>query len=387
MEYHTFTLRNNLRPRALSLFETLLAYCGTGLEEPEVAFQDDRQTVRFRARPGADVEQIKRLMQSAADRARKELEAPTRVVFETEGAREPRPDRHAEVVRRECVPVAEGLYVFGPAFTQLMRALDRLCLDLAWRLGAQEYSVPAYTTWEVLEASNYVRLFPQHLTFAHVLEHDLDTIERFATAQSREEQRALPRPSPLVMLPAACLHCYNLKRDQRVDEPVLMTVVGHCSRYEARRMTTPGRLWNFHLREIVYLGSLSGTVEFRRRMVEELSAIARELGLPCRLESATDPFFTSARAGLAFYQNASDLKYELVGALPGGDRTLALASLNYHQQHFSQSFNLRDAAGELIHTACVGFGLERWAYWLLSHLGDEERDWPEILRAGRARAV
>ncbi|WP_437637676.1 hypothetical protein [Sorangium sp. So ce854] len=387
MELHTFTLRNNLRPRALALFETLLAYCGTGLEEPELIREDERQAVRFRARPGADVAQIRRLMESAAERARREVEAPTKVVFEVQGAQGAPPDRHAEVIGRECVAIEEGLYIFGPAFTRLMRALDQVCLGLARRLGAQEYTVPAYTTWEVLEASNYVRLFPQHLTFGHVLEHDLDAVERFATARSREEQQSMTRPSPLVMLPAACLHCYTLKRDQRIDDPLLMTVVGHCSRYEARRMTYPGRLWNFHLREIVYLGSLPGAAAFRRQIVDELSALAGQIGLPCRLESATDPFFTSARAGLAFYQHASDLKYELVGALPGGDRSLAIASLNYHQQHFSQSFNLRDGAGELLHTACLGFGLERWAYWLLSHLGDDERNWPEILRDGQATAV
>ncbi|MFD0531510.1 hypothetical protein ACFQ1I_40885 [Kitasatospora arboriphila] len=32
------------------------------------------------------------------------------------------------------------------------------------------------------------------------------------------------------------------------------------------------------------------------------------------------------------------------------------------------------------HSACVGFGLERWAQWIHSHLGGDPTAWPDHLR-------
>ena len=63
-----------------------------------------------------------------------------------------------------------------------------------------------------------------------------------------------------------------------------------------------------------------------------------------------------------------------------------VASFNYHQDHFGTPFDIRTADGEVAHTACVGFGLERIALALLRHHGLDIRAWPAPVRA-RAVAV
>ena len=36
-------------------------------------------------------------------------------------------------------------------------------------------------------------------------------------------------------------------------------------------------------------------------------------------------------------------------------------SFNYHREHFGETWGLRDAKGEVLHTGCVAFGMDRLA--------------------------
>ncbi|HZP72194.1 MAG TPA: hypothetical protein VFA97_02340, partial [Gaiellaceae bacterium] len=49
---------------------------------------------------------------------------------------------------------------------------------------------------------------------------------------------------------------------------------------------------------------------------------------------------------------------------------------NYHREHFSSIFDLRQGSGEPAHTACVGFGLERISLALFSRHGLDPDAWP-----------
>jgi seryl-tRNA synthetase len=58
-----------------------------------------------------------------------------------------------------------------------------------------------------------------------------------------------------------------------------------------------------------------------------------------------------------------------------------VASFNYHREHFSSIFELLQPNGELAHTACVGFGLERITLALLSRHGLDPDAWPNEVTA------
>jgi seryl-tRNA synthetase len=55
-------------------------------------------------------------------------------------------------------------------------------------------------------------------------------------------------------------------------------------------------------------------------------------------------------------------------------------SFNYHQTKFGETFDIRQANGELAHTACIGIGMERITMGLFKHLGFDPRQWPESVR-------
>jgi hypothetical protein len=55
-------------------------------------------------------------------------------------------------------------------------------------------------------------------------------------------------------------------------------------------------------------------------------------------------------------------------------------SCNCHRDHFGLNFGITSADGEVAHSACVGFGMERIALGLLKHHGLDVNGWPASLR-------
>ncbi len=64
------------------------------------------------------------------------------------------------------------------------------------------------------------------------------------------------------------------------------------------------------------------------------SACSSGVGLAATSEVASDPFFGRGGRMLAANQRAQELKFELV-AMVGGPEPTAIASFNYHQDHFT----------------------------------------------------
>jgi len=62
------------------------------------------------------------------------------------------------------------------------------------------------------------------------------------------------------------------------------------------------------------------------------------------------------------------------------DRPTPIMSINYHQDHFGRDFDIGTGSGEVAHTACIGFGLERIALALFKQHGLDERAWPDDVR-------
>jgi seryl-tRNA synthetase len=135
----------------------------------------------------------------------------------------------------------------------------------------------------------------------------------------------------------------------------------------------------FHQREIVRIGEPE-TVQawrdlWRNRAVELLGT----LGLEVQLEVATDPFFGRSGRMLAASQREQQLKFEVLTQIAGPEST-AVASFNYHQDHFSSAYGIKLADGAEAHTACLGFGLERITIALFREHGLDVQAWPTEVR-------
>ena len=183
-----------------------------------------------------------------------------------------------------------------------------------------------------------------------------------------------------LLAPSMCFHWYAWLRDSRDVEPMSITAVGKCFRYESGNLKTLERLWDFSMREIIFVGPKEYVLAQRQKAIDETVTLFDEWGLAYEIRSATDPFFIEEYSSQANFQSAFDLKFEACVDLPYRGDTLAAGSFNYHQDFFGRSFNIRAANGEAVHTSCVGFGLERLVLAFLAQYGLDSRCWPESIR-------
>jgi len=137
---------------------------------------------------------------------------------------------------------------------------------------------------------------------------------------------------------------------------------------------------SFQIRENVRAGSPDDVQRWRAKWMEDGQELLASLGLPLKLDTASDPFFGRGGRLMKANQHAQELKFELLVPIWSEAQPTAVASFNYHQEHFGHVFEIRTAAGECAHTACIGFGLERVAIALFKQHGLEPEHWPAEVR-------
>lgn len=294
-------------------------------------------------------------------------------------------DPHPALLSRGAlIPFGSGRFGWGPELYSLIEAIDRSVLAYSELFYARPYAFPALVGAGDLARAGYLRSFPQHVTLALHLREDLEAIRRFARAQwTGEKLECLPQDLSdvrSILAPTVCVHAYAMWAESTQPKPMTLTARGHCFRYESSNLTGLERLWDFSMREIVFLGPPEWVVEQRDKMVETCTQLLKGLTLSFEIRNANDAFFLDDFSTQTAFQNAFDLKFEMLAQLPYQKSELAVGSINYHRDHFARSFGIADGQGRPLHSACVGFGLERLALAVLSQCGTDPQGWPESLR-------
>ncbi|MFC7549673.1 hypothetical protein [Plantactinospora sp. GCM10030261] len=298
----------------------------------------------------------------------------------------PATDVFAELVERGiAIEVGKGQVAFGEPVLALTDYLDVRIRDLVVReFAATEYRYPTLIATEVMRRCGYFGSFPQLMMFVSRLHTDVDAYRDFVTELTARDAdlAALLRERAAdvdhCLPPTMCFHTFAQLADARLAGPAVHIARGKAFRHEARYHRTLERLWDFTIREIVFLGSQEQVLRQRRRLMELTFALVGELGLGGRCEVAHDPFFVSSDTpDRKWSQRLLELKYELRMPLDE-ERDVAVASFNYHEQFFARSFGI--AADGEVHTGCAGFGLERFAYAFLCRHGLDPKRWPADVR-------
>jgi seryl-tRNA synthetase len=238
----------------------------------------------------------------------------------------------------------------------------------------------------MLDKVDYFSAFPHSLTFATHLREDLEVINEFAEkAKYEEDGLNAPKDSfarfQTLVSPAVCYHLYFSLADHPLpDGKLIATAVGKCFRYESTNLTSLERLWDFTMREVIFVGPKDFVLENREKSRKFMQKVFEEIGLVYRVETANDPFFVGEFRKQAAFQTAFQLKYEIRASLPFKDATLAVGSYNYHQDFFGRHLNITLPDGGPIHTGCTAFGLERIVYAYLSQYGLDPKKWPKPVR-------
>ena len=236
--------------------------------------------------------------------------------------------------------------------TRLMNTVDEKFRQEALKLGALEYHIPAMIDQEVLSKCGYFSTFPQHLTIAAHAKRD-------AYEQIAKENRISNGASEIsqqYFTPAACLHIYPMLEDQDLKERVI-TTKARVYRYEDEIFDGKTRLWDFTVREIVFIGSGDYVSDCLEHMKSTTLDYLSSIGLSTEICSATDNFYPNKKNSIKQnLQLSNSLKFELLVQV--NSSAVAISSFNFHDTHFSKPFHF-DKNGKIV-TGCVGYGLERW---------------------------
>jgi seryl-tRNA synthetase len=134
------------------------------------------------------------------------------------------------------------------------------------------------------------------------------------------------------------------------------------------------------MREFVRIGSRDEVATFREQWMQHAMRIADDLALPFEIDRASDPFFGRVGQLMAANQVEAALKFELLISVRQNAAPTACMSFNYHRDHFGKTWDLLQKDGELSHSGCVAFGIDRLVIALFSTHGLEVGDWPASVR-------
>jgi seryl-tRNA synthetase len=228
-----------------------------------------------------------------------------------------------------------------------------------------------------LESLGYLKSFP-HLagTLWSFDGSEADAAEQEERATRHEDWSEFQRMTDLVMLPAACYPVYPAVAQRGPLPPGGVTVdPGGAMVFRHEPSGDPMRQQMFHMRELVRLAEPETVQAWRDAWRDRALALLRGVGLDAEFDVAADPFFGRAGRMLASSQKEQELKFEILVPIADPDKT-AVASFNYHQDHFAGAYGLEMADGGEAHTACLGFGHERISLGLLRTHGLDLDAWP-----------
>lgn len=279
------------------------------------------------------------------------------------------------------VPTAvEGLYGRSAVFEDVVEGVDRLVRAAGADEHAERLRFPPVIPRSVFERTDYLASFPNLTGSVHTFTgDDRAHAALLAVHEAGGDWAALLEPAEVMLTPAACHPVYPTLSGTVPEQGRRIDVAGYCFRHEPA--VDPMRLQAFRMHEYVYVGTPHGAREHRSRWVGRGLEVLAELGLPAREAVAHDPFFGRAGRLLAANQREEELKIELVVTIYDEDPAgAAVVSCNCHLDHFGAPFGISTPDGEVAHSACVGFGLERIALAMLRHHGLDVRAWPQAVR-------
>lgn len=277
----------------------------------------------------------------------------------------------------------EGQVAIAEPVLGLMDDLDTCIREIATReFGAVEYRYPTLLPVSAMTRCGYLSSFPQQLMFVTRLHADIDSYTAFLddaeAGTGPPDVLAYCRNVDYCLPPTMCFHTYHQLRDAPLPgQALVVTSRGKSFRFETRYRRTLERLWDFTIREIIFLGSRDFVLGCRQQFLDASLALVERLGLTGRCEVANDPFFLKQSADHSWSQRLLELKYELRLNVDAHD-TIAVGSFNFHERFFADSFRIATGGADHVYTACVGFGLERLAYVFLCHHGIDRDRWPDI---------
>jgi seryl-tRNA synthetase len=274
-----------------------------------------------------------------------------------------------------------GLYQRSAVFESIIRGFEQVIHQAGIDHGGYEplvYLAPI-TPRDTLVRTDYLRSFPDLLGSVDVFHgDDADHAELLRVAEEGGDWSRALSPSEVTMSSAACHTLYPEFSGTLPAGGRRVELQGFCFRHEPS--PDPARMQIFRMHEFLHVGSEDSAIEHRETWIPRAVKLLTDLGLPVEVVVANDPFFGRAGRLLARNQRDETLKFELVVPVTSIENPTAIASANYHLDHFAEPFGITTHDGAEAHSTCTAFGLERTALALLATHGLDPEEWPADVR-------
>ena len=278
----------------------------------------------------------------------------------------------------------DGLYGRGAAFEGVVDGIDHVVRRKGQAVhGARARALrfpPVYSR-EAFEKTDYIASFPDLTGAISTFTGDnKDHRALLADRDAGEPWDGHLHPAGTMLVSAACHPSYSTLDQVLPEGGELLDIYGYCFRHEPA--IDPARMQAFRMHEYVVVGGAAQAQDHRDAWVGHGLDVLAQLGLDASPVAANDPFFGRVGKMLATNQLDEGLKTELVVRLYGDlDDGTAVVSANCHRDHFGETFSLSTASGDVAHSACVGFGMERIALAMLRTHGLDPHSWDDDLKA------
>lgn len=273
-----------------------------------------------------------------------------------------------------------GVSGFGPQFEDILQRFNALVSRIAADDKAEELTFPPVVPRALIEKMGYLGNFPHLIGSVHsFFGTDAQARAMLEKSEAGERWEDALDITDVMMTPAACYPVYPLFSGKLNPNGRLVTTLNWIFRHEPS--DEPTRFQSFRMREFIRVGSEDVVVQWRDQWLERARDLLLSLGLAVESDIANDPFFGRVGKMMAANQRDQKLKFELKVPVISTTNPTAICSFNWHQEHFSSKFGIRDANDQLAQTACLGFGLERVTLALLKTHGLDLSTWPTPVRA------
>ena len=274
----------------------------------------------------------------------------------------------------------EGVYGRSGTYEAVVEALERLVLRVGADQDATSVRFPPVMSWATFEANGYLESFPDQMGSVSTFRGDERAhAELLRRTEEHEDRAPLLTTTDMVLCPAVCHPLYPTMRGVLPEGGHRVEIYGYCFRSEPS--TDPFRMQAFRQHDYVYLGTPEGARAHRDLWIERGLEVLAGLGLEVDRVVANDPFFGRPGRMLAANQREEELKLEIVSPMFEAGRPTAISSSNCHLDHFGRPFGIESFDGQVAHTACFGFGMDRITLALVYRHGTRPDAWPTGVRA------
>jgi len=298
----------------------------------------------------------------------------------------PTPPSSEEAFRREVLGAGllwagtvDGVYGRSARYEGIVGALAALFTGLADDEAEDHVHFPPVEPRAVFEQTGYLSSFPNLMGSVHTFGGDDDDHAAMVSAAATGGPWAEElEPTEVMLCPASCHNLYPHLTGSLPPGGRTLQVSSWCFRHEPSRSLT--RMQAFRMIESVYAGEPARAVTVRDAWLRRGEDTLNGLGLGVAVVPANDPFFGRRGRLLARTQHEDGLKFELVVEFGSDVAPVAVASSNLHLEHFGQTFGITTATGEVAHSTCFGWGMDRIALAMVHRHGTDPERWPEEIR-------